>query len=70
MVVYRKPPLGPLRIAIEKEYEFTEEALVQALARHPDVDIVYNANPNGTPTEAANRHAAQVGFEILLFGEL
>ena len=49
---------------------FTEEALVHALARHPDVDVVYNANPNGTVTDAAYSHAGHAGVEVLGFRDL
>ncbi len=70
MRVSRVGPLDPLRIAVEYHYEFTEEALVQALERHPDVDVVYNANPNGKVTEAAHSHAGHADVEVLGFGDL
>jgi hypothetical protein len=70
MHVSRGGTLDPLRIAVEQHYEFTEEALVAALARHPDVDVVYNANPNGTVTRAAYSHAGHAGVEVLGFKEL
>jgi hypothetical protein len=70
MHVYRVGALSPLRIAVEYHYEFTEEALVQALERHPDVDVVYNANPNGKVTEAAYSHAEHADVEVLGFKEL
>jgi hypothetical protein len=70
MHVSRVGALDPLRIAVEYHYEFTEEALVHALERHPDVDVVYNANPNGTVTEAAYSHAEHAGVEVLGFREL
>jgi hypothetical protein len=38
---------------------------LQALARHPNVDIVYNANPNGTVTQDAYCHADHAGVEVL-----
>lgn len=70
MQVSRNRPLEPLQIAVEYQYEFTEEALVDAKERHPDVDIIYNANPNGTVTEAAFDHATHAGVEVLGFKEL
>jgi hypothetical protein len=70
MRVSRVGARDPLRIAVEYHYEFTEEALVHALRRHPDVDVVYNANPNGKVTEAAYSHAGHAGVEVLGFGDL
>lgn len=70
MRVRRTDGLRSLRISVESHYEFTEEATVQALARHADVDIVYNGNPNGTITEAAHAHAAHAGVELLGLGPL
>jgi hypothetical protein len=70
MHVRRVGALDALRIAVEYHYEFTEEALVHALERHPEVDVVYNANPNGKVTEAAYNHAGHAGVEVLGFGGL
>ena len=70
MHVRRAGALDPLRIAVEYHYEFTEEALVHALERHPEVDVIYNANPNGKVTEAAYTHAGHAGVEVLGFGGL
>ena len=70
MDVSRTGTLDALRMAVEYEYEFTEEALVRALARHPEVDVVYNANPNGKVTQAAYRHAGHANVEVLGFKEL
>lgn len=70
MEVSRVGRLDPLRIAVEYHYEFTEEALVHALKRHPDVNVVCNSNPNGKATEAAYRHAGHAGVEVLGFGDL
>lgn len=65
MQIDRKGGLPSLQLSVEYHYEFTEEALVGALKHHPDVDIVYNANPNGTITEAALDHASHAGVEVL-----
>jgi hypothetical protein len=70
MRVRRIDGLRSLLVSVESHYEFTEEAMVQALARHADVDIVYNGNPNGTITEAAHAHAKHAGVEVLGFGDL
>jgi hypothetical protein len=70
MQIDRTGALQPLRLSVEYHYEFTEEALVAALERHPNVNIVYNANPNGTVTEAAHAHAGHSGVEVLGFKEL
>jgi len=70
MEVRRTGGLAALRIAVEYQYEFTEEHLVQALDRHPDVEVVYNANPNGSVTEAAYEHAHHADVEVLGLKEL
>lgn len=70
MRIDRMGALDSLRIAVEYHYEFTDEALVGALGRHGDADIIYNANPNGKVTQAAHRHADTAGIEVLGFGEL
>ncbi|GGU32808.1 hypothetical protein [Streptomyces lavendofoliae] len=57
-------------VAIEYEYEFTEEALVRALKRHPGADVVLNSNPNGRPTGSALRHAKDAGVALFKIGEL
>ncbi|NEC12298.1 hypothetical protein G3I34_08350 [Streptomyces sp. SID8014] len=57
-------------VAIEYEYEFTEEALVRALKRHPGVHVVLNANPNGRPTKAALQHAKHTGVALFKIGDL
>jgi hypothetical protein len=70
MQIDRKRGLPSLQVSVEYHYEFTEEALVRALKHHPGVDIVYNANPNGTITEAALDHARHAGVEVLGFKDL
>ena len=64
MAIVRHSYLKSVLVAIEEEYEFSEEALVGALERHPDSDAVLNSNLNGRPTSAALRHAkdARVGL--------
>lgn len=66
----RKGSLSDVVVAIEYEYEFTEEATVHAINRHPDADIILNANPNGTATTAAYAHARDAGVSIFKIGEL
>jgi hypothetical protein len=70
MQIDRKGSLTTLLLSVERHYEFTEEALVGALDRHPSVDLVYNANPNGSITQAAHAHADHAGVEVLGFKEL
>ncbi|MEW2094781.1 hypothetical protein AB0882_00730 [Streptomyces sp. NPDC012485] len=57
-------------VSVEYEYEFTEEALVRALKRHPGADVVLNSNPNGRPTGAALQHAEDSGVALFKIGEL
>lgn len=59
MEIDRLPGLGSVRVAIEYEYEFSEESLVRAIGHHPNVDAILNSNPNGTPTSAALEHARE-----------
>lgn len=66
----RRTGHSPLLVAADYQYEFSEEALVEAIARHPDAQVIYNANPNGRPTTAASRYAKQVGIEVLGIGGL
>ena len=70
MEIVREGDLDSVCIAIEYEYEFSEEALVKALKRHPDVDAILNANPNGTPTRAARGHATEANVGLFKLGEL
>lgn len=70
MQIDRKDALPSLQMSVEYHYEFTEEALVKALKHHPHVDVVYNANPNGTITQAAHDHAGHAGVEVLGFKDL
>jgi hypothetical protein len=66
MLVKREDGLSDVIAAIEYEYEFSEEAFVQALKHHPDADVVVNANPNGAPTSAALTHATSA--EVPIYG--
>jgi hypothetical protein len=70
MRLNRHGGLSDVTVAVEYEYEFSEEAMVCALARHPDVDVVLNSNPNGRPTSAALTHAAHTKIPIFSFTEL
>jgi hypothetical protein len=69
-VLIRKEPLPSLTVAVDYQYEFTQEALVAAVERHPDARIFLNANPNGRPTSAAVGHGEFAGVEVHRIGEL
>lgn len=62
--------LSDLVVAIEYEYEFTEEATVRAIRRHPEADVILNANPNGRLTTAARRHTRNTKVPIFTISEL
>ncbi|MGW4426024.1 hypothetical protein [Streptosporangium sp. NPDC004631] len=66
----REGSLSDVVIAIEYEYEFSEEATVRAISRHPDADIILNANPNGRATTAAYSHARDARVPIYKISEL
>lgn len=66
----REGTLSDVVIAIEYEYEFSEEAAVRAISRHPDADIILNANPNGRATTAAYSHARDAQVPIYRISEL
>jgi hypothetical protein len=68
MRLNRRGGLSDVVVAVEFEYEFSEEAMVRALTRHPDVDVVLNSNPGGRPTGAALTHAAHA--EIPIFSSI
>jgi hypothetical protein len=70
MRLRRRGPLGDVVVAIEYEYEFSEEGVVQAINRHPDADVLLNANPNGEATSAARSHARHAGTAIYKASEL
>jgi len=70
MRLNRHGGLNDVVVAVEYEYEFSEEAMVCALTRHPDVDVVLNSNPNGGTTGAALTHAAHAEIPIFRFIEL
>lgn len=70
MHIRRAGPLSDVIAAVEYEYEFSEEALVRAIDRHPDADIVVNANPNGSTTTAAGAYAHDVGVKLVGIREL
>ncbi|MFE4975518.1 hypothetical protein ACFRAR_25885 [Kitasatospora sp. NPDC056651] len=65
MRLLRGGSLPHVRLSVEYEYEFSVEALVKALERHPGVNVVLNSNPNGKPTGAALRHAEHAGVRLL-----
>jgi hypothetical protein len=69
-VLRRRGPLSNVTVAIEYEYEFTEEAIVRAIRRHPDADLFLNANPSGTTTAAAYSHVRHAGRSIYNTSEL
>lgn len=62
----RKHQLSDVTVAVEYQYEFSEEAAVRAIKRHPDADILLNANPNGRATTAAYSHARSA--QVAIYG--
>ncbi|MFD6495734.1 hypothetical protein [Streptomyces sp. NPDC060188] len=70
MEVEREGRMDSVTVAVEYEYEFSEEALVKALDRHPETTAILNANPNGRPTGAAIEHAQRAGVGLFKLGEL
>jgi hypothetical protein len=70
MRLHRGDALSNVTVAVEYEYEFSEEALVRAIQRHPDADVILNANPNGSRTTAAQSHADDTGVPVFKVGEL
>lgn len=70
MELDRVAGLTSIRVAIEYEYEFSEESLVTAIDHHPDVDAILNSNPNGTPTSAALAHAQEACVGLFDLGQL
>jgi hypothetical protein len=70
MRLRRQGGLSDVIVAVEYEYEFSEEALVGALERHPDADVILNANPNGRPTSAALSHARHAKVPVFTLAEL
>ncbi len=70
MRLVRSGRMPDVVISIEYGYEFGEEALVEALERHPDVDVVLNANSLGRATSAALEHADNAGVHILNLSSL
>lgn len=70
MRLKRRGGLSDVIVAVEYEYEFSEEALVGALERHPDADVVLNSNPNGRPTSAALSHAQHAKVPVFSLAEL
>lgn len=70
MLLRRRGSLSDLVVAVEYEYEFGEEALVSAIARHPDANAILNANPNGTTTSAALRHGRETNVPAFRYREL
>lgn len=57
-------------VAVEYEYEFSEEAIVRAIKRHPDADVILNANPNGRATTSALSHAHDAQVPVYRISEL
>jgi hypothetical protein len=70
MRVTRRGGKSEVVAAIEFQYEFSEEAAVQALTRHPDATVILNANPNGRSTSAALAYSAHTGVPIFGFAEM
>ncbi|MEW2118448.1 hypothetical protein AB0945_25310 [Streptomyces sp. NPDC005474] len=65
MRLVRRGEMSDVRVSIDYGYEFSEEALMQSLERHPQVDVVLNSNPNGRFTSAALNHAENAGVRLL-----
>lgn len=70
MRLRRQPPLSDVVISVEYDYEFGEESLVRAIQRHPAVDAVVNANPNGRPTMAALEHGDFANVPVYRIAEM
>lgn len=66
----RSGGLDDVIVAVEYQYEFTEEAAVSSLERHPAADVILNGNPNGKTTRAALDYAEQTGVPIFGSKEL
>jgi hypothetical protein len=70
MRIKRKKNLGDVTIVVEEVYDFGEEALMDALERHPDVDAVVNGNPSGSFTKSARDFARNIGVGVFSLQEL
>jgi hypothetical protein len=68
--IRRVGTLSDVVVSVEHEYEFSEEAAVRAISRHPDAQIILNSNPNGTATMAAYSHARDAQVPIYNLSEL
>jgi hypothetical protein len=66
----REGSLPDVTIAVEYEYEFTQEALIAARKKHPEAQVYLNGNPNGRPTSAAVGFGESAAVEIFRFGDL
>lgn len=66
----REGALSDVVVAIEYEYEFSEEATVRAISRHPAADVILNVNPNGSSTRAAYSHSRDAQVPIFRISEL
>ena len=70
MRLERHKGLSELVVAVDYQYEFSEEAVVQAVKHHPNASVIVNANPNGRSTGAALTHAQHAGVTIFGVSEL
>ncbi|MFJ9197884.1 hypothetical protein [Streptomyces flaveolus] len=70
MRIVRVGNMSNVTVSVEYGYEFSEEALVKALDRHPGMDVVLNSNPNGRMTAAALEHAKHAGVRLLNLSSL
>jgi hypothetical protein len=70
MRLERHKGLSELVVAVDYQYEFSEEAVVQAVKHHPNASVIVNANPNGRSTSAALTHAEHAGVTIFGVSEL
>jgi len=62
--------LNDVVVAVDYQYEYSEEAFVDAINRHPHANAILNTNPNGRPTEAAIAHTRHAKIGLFNFAEL
>lgn len=65
MRLTRSRGLPDVTLAVDEQYEFSAEAVIDAVNLHPDVDIICDNNPNGRVTSSAIAQAEHSGVEVL-----
>ena len=70
MRVVRRSNLAPLIVSVDEQYEFSVEALINAINLHPDADVVCDNNPNGRVTAEAQNYAEHAGKEVMKLRDL